>query len=172
MRLTEVSPLGQRTGQGWYTQKSQHGLKSNSSLLRFLISFCMNWDNLRCLLSKPLLCPNQETGVASLEPHCSGRQLLSLNHVEFFFQIQGLEVTSPKNFPVLEAFSVWPHSGKPLSKVLWCKDKVRAYLVDSLESFPIQIPLRCVAGSSPYYCLPKTQFWIQVLFNLSLNRIG
>lgn len=79
MRLTEVSPLGQRTGQGWYTEKSQHGLKSNSSLLRFLISFCMNWDNLRCLLSKPLLCPNQETAVASLEPHCSGRQLLSLS---------------------------------------------------------------------------------------------
>lgn len=105
-----------------------------------------------CLPSKHLLCPIQDTAVASIQPPCSGCQLLFLSHVEFFFEIKGLEVTSPQNSSELEAFRAWPGSGKPLPRVLWCEHQV----CDSIGSLPMSPTLRLTARPSPHFPLKDT----------------
>lgn len=75
-RLRNHHNLGHRTVQRLQTQYSQHGIKLDNFLPRFCISSCMNCDNLSLLPSKCLLCPIQDTALASIQPHCSGRELL------------------------------------------------------------------------------------------------
>lgn len=65
MKSREVSPLGHRSGQRWDIEYSQHGMKVNNFPWRSHTSSCMNCDNLG-LLAKCLLCPAQDTAVASV----------------------------------------------------------------------------------------------------------
>lgn len=60
-----------------------------------------------CKPSKCLLCPVQDTAVASNQAPLLWAPETLLSHVEFF-KLKGLEVTSQQTFPVLEAFLASP----------------------------------------------------------------
>lgn len=123
MKSIEISLLGHRTGQRWLIAYSQQDIKFNDYLRRSPISYGMNCDNLG-LLAKQVFSLSYPEHSCGLHPApLLWSQLLSFSHAKFF-KHKHPEVTSPQNFPTLEAFSAWPGIGKPLPSLLRYEDKV------------------------------------------------